>query len=153
MTSLAKEFAVCDHWYASLPGPTWPNRFFVHAASSGGLDHSPTTIETALWSTASGFSFANGTIFDRLTQAGKAWRIYHGKKTPLEGSIPSVAALKGIRLSDTHAYENFESDLNNGYPNAYTFIEPNYGNILNNTYSGGQSQHPMDDVRRGEALI
>jgi phospholipase C len=153
MTALAKEFAICDHWYASLPGPTWPNRFFVHAASSGGLDHSPTTAETALWSILSGFSFANGTIYDRLTKAGRTWRIYHGKNEPLEGSIPCVAALKGIKLSDTHAYENFDSDLKNGYPYDYTFIEPNYGNILNNTYSGGQSQHPMDDVRRGEALI
>ena len=23
---LATEFAVCDHWFSSLPGPTWPNR-------------------------------------------------------------------------------------------------------------------------------
>jgi phospholipase C len=34
LTTLAKEFAVCDHWYSSMPGPTWPNRFFVHAAST-----------------------------------------------------------------------------------------------------------------------
>src|SRR4051812_9830241 len=39
---LATEFAVCDQWFSSLPGPTWPNRFFVHGASSGGLDDSPT---------------------------------------------------------------------------------------------------------------
>src|SRR5580704_9173346 len=32
---LAKEFAVCDHWHSSLPGPTWPNRFFAAAGSSG----------------------------------------------------------------------------------------------------------------------
>jgi hypothetical protein len=37
--TLAKEFALCDRWYASMPGPTWPNRIFAHAASSGGLDH------------------------------------------------------------------------------------------------------------------
>ena len=30
---LATRFAICDHWYSSLPGPTWPNRFFLH----GGL--------------------------------------------------------------------------------------------------------------------
>jgi len=51
LTALAQEFAVCDNWYASMPGPTWPNRMFVHAASSGGLDHSPTTEEIVEWET------------------------------------------------------------------------------------------------------
>src|SRR5438045_2134814 len=41
LNALAKEFVTCDNWLSSLPGPTWPNRMFVHAASSGGLDHSP----------------------------------------------------------------------------------------------------------------
>jgi phospholipase C len=38
---LAREFAICDNWYSSLPGPTWPNRFFVHGASSAGWTNSP----------------------------------------------------------------------------------------------------------------
>jgi phospholipase C len=151
--TLAQEFAVCDHWYSSLPGPTWPNRFFVHAASSGGLDHSPTTLETLEWEKLRGFSFTSGTIYDSLTKAGQQWRIYRGVNKPLIGSIPSVAALKGIQISDTMRYENFQADLKKKYPYAYTFIEPNYGDILNGSYGGGQSQHPMDDVQHGELLI
>jgi phospholipase C len=34
--TLAKHFVVCDRWFASMPGPTVPNRLFVHTASSGG---------------------------------------------------------------------------------------------------------------------
>jgi phospholipase C len=34
--SLADQFTVCDRWFASFPGPTWPNRAFLHATSSGG---------------------------------------------------------------------------------------------------------------------
>ena len=34
--ALADSFAVCDHWFSSLPGPTWPNRFFVHSGTSLG---------------------------------------------------------------------------------------------------------------------
>ncbi len=34
LNALATEFVVCDNWYGSMPGPTWPNRMFVHAASS-----------------------------------------------------------------------------------------------------------------------
>ena len=36
INALAREFVVCDHWFSSMPGPTWPNRLFVHAATSGG---------------------------------------------------------------------------------------------------------------------
>lgn len=153
MHALARQFAVCDAWFASLPGPTWPNRFFVHAASSGGLDHSPGLTEVAEWSTIDGFSFPNGTIYDLMNKHGVSWRIYRGIRDPLLGSLPNVAALKGIRLSECHPYENFATDIGGNYTSGYTFIEPNYGDIVNNSYSGGQSQHPMDDVRHGEALI
>ena len=33
---LAANFAICDHWFSSVPGPTWPNRFFVHSGTSLG---------------------------------------------------------------------------------------------------------------------
>ena len=36
LNDLARNFAVCDHWYASVPSQTWPNRAFVHAGSSDG---------------------------------------------------------------------------------------------------------------------
>jgi phospholipase C len=32
LAQLAKQFAVSDHWFASAPCQTWPNRWFVHAA-------------------------------------------------------------------------------------------------------------------------
>ena len=156
MTTLAQQFAVCDSWFSALPGPTWPNRFFVHAASSGGLDHSPRTIEIAEWETIKGFKFPNGSVYqlmDDYSNTNNGWRLYRGVNEPLTGTIPNVAALKGIHLWDTHEYENFASDINGEYPYSYTFIEPNYGDVINNSYAGGQSQHPMDDVRNGEALI
>jgi phospholipase C len=33
---LAEQFAVCDMWFSSVPGETWPNRNFAHAATSDG---------------------------------------------------------------------------------------------------------------------
>lgn len=153
MTALVNSFALCDNWFSSLPGPTWPNRFFVHAASSGGLDHSPTTGEMIEWETVDGFSFPNGTIYHHLDKYKKKYRLYRGVGYPVSGSIPGVAALKGIYLWNTYRYEDFKKDVNGKYDSDYTFIEPNYGDITNASYSGGQSQHPMDDVRGGEALI
>jgi phospholipase C len=41
ITTLAREFVVCRNWYASLPGPTGPNRMFAHTATTYAL-HSNT---------------------------------------------------------------------------------------------------------------
>jgi phospholipase C len=30
---LARNLTVCDRWFSSMPGPTWPNRFFVHSGT------------------------------------------------------------------------------------------------------------------------
>jgi phospholipase C len=147
LNALGQEFVVCDNWYSSLPGPTWPNRFFVHAASSGGLDHSPSVAEIVEWESVDGFSFQNGTIFDRMNSSNKKWRLYAGD------DFPVVAGLKGIQLTDIHDYDDFPGDVaKSDYPFSYTFIEPSYGNFLSD-YKCGTSQHPLDDVTRGEALI
>lgn len=147
VSALAREFVVCDNWHASLPGPTWPNRFFSHAASSGGLDHSPSTGDTLKWETVDGFDFKNGTIFDRLNSNGINWRIYGGD------DFPVVMALHGINFTDINDYEDFAGDVAQAdYPASYTLIEPSYGHFWSD-YKCGTSQHPLDDVTRGESLI
>jgi phospholipase C len=153
LSTLAQEFAVCDSWYCSLPGPTWPNRFFALGASAAGLDHSPTNEETVLWQTVDGFKFQNGSIFD----AGKEflffkrklnWRIYAGN------IIFTLAhALKGIHIWDITRYSKFAQDVQDpNYSAQFTWIEPNYGHVTSD-YVGGNSQHPLDGVTGGEALI
>ena len=154
LTGLAAEFAVCDGWRASMPGPTWPNRFFMMAASSGGLDHSPSIAQIAEWMTIDGFGFEHGSLFDALSGAQRTWRIYHGDQGPLAGSFPIAGALQGIRPWDPHPYSAFAADIATAaYPAHFTLIEPNYKDVASDTYRGGQSQHPLDDVRSGETLI
>ena len=161
MYQLATTFTVCDHWYSSLPGPTWPNRFFVHGASSNGLDHSPSNGELFEWETFHGFSYPNGSIYDALKAAGVPYRLYIDSHNifsddPGNGSefgrIPQVSSLKGIFATEVHSVSDLTADLLGDYPYQYTFIEPNYGNVRGN-YAGGSSQHPMDDVYGGEGLI
>ena len=153
---LATEYVVCDQWFSSLPGPTWPNRFFLHAASSNGLDHTPSGGEIYEWvfkEFSEGFEFPNGSIFDAMTANGITWRLYHDTNGPEAGKVPLVAGIKGIYVSDVNDLATFESDITSSdYPYQYTFIEPNYGHALS-TYENGSSQHPMDSVANGEALI
>ena len=84
-SALCREFALFNFWFSSLPGPTWPNRFFVHAATSGGLCVSPNT-----GGVISGFSFSTGTIYDRLSAANIDWRIYHN-------GLPQTAGIDSLR--------------------------------------------------------
>jgi phospholipase C len=153
LTALAKEFAVCDCWFSSMPGPTWPNRFFALGASSAGLDHSPSTFETAIWQTIDGFKFQNGSIFDAgrgfwFLKRKLKWKIYAGQKI-----FTLAHALKGIHIWDVTRYSRFAQDLQDpDYPAQFTWIEPNYGHVTTD-YEGGNSQHPLDGVTGGEALI
>ncbi|MBV9170196.1 MAG: phosphoesterase [Chloroflexi bacterium] len=153
---LATEFAVCDHWFASVPGPTWPNRFFVHGASSGGWANTPSGATISKWElSGGGFVYPSGSsIFDALTRAGRQWHVYVDENGPLLGGIPQVAALKGVSfLLHTNPLSRFATDLQAEYPYSYTFIEPNYGDVVGGSFIGGSSQHPLDGVARGEALI
>ena len=146
LNALACDFVVCDNWYSSVPGPTWPNRMFVHAASSSGLDHSPSTDEILQWETLAGFQFKNGNIFDALNNAGIKRRLYGGD------DFPMVSALKGIHFGDIRHFTLFASDLHrSSFDSSYVFIEPSY-DILHD-YRAGTSQHPLGDVTQGEALI
>src|SRR5262249_35820336 len=35
-SALARSYAICDRWFASVPCQAWPNRAFVHAGTSCG---------------------------------------------------------------------------------------------------------------------
>src|SRR6266849_4674198 len=65
--SLFKDFTLCSNYFCSLLGPTWPNRFYVAAGTSGGI----TT--NGLW----GYGiFDYPIILDLLDAAGVTWKVY-----------------------------------------------------------------------------
>jgi hypothetical protein len=151
LNALAQEFTVCDHWYGSMPGPTEPNRMFVHAAECADWDDSPSKeeqIEAEIL--GEDISFDHGTIFDRLRKANVNFRIYAGD------DFPNVAILHGVSVyTDIDDYEDFSDDLHDGYDASYTFIEPNYAvvNPFDEGFYEGNSQHPRGSVAAGEDFI
>lgn len=147
---LAMQFVLCDGWHSSLPGPTWPNRYFLHGASSAGLDHSPTAAEMCEWEYADGLEYPKGSIFDALGKGN--YRLYQDDLGSTLGRVPQVASIKGISFFDIDDLSHFEADLAAGYTARYTFIEPSYGDIVHDTYEGGSSQHPMDGLAGGDQL-
>lgn len=141
-----------DNYFSSVPGPTWPNRLFAHAASSGGLDNSMGTWDMfkAITRPGNALKFDNGHIFDRLAAKGKTWRIYHGDRWP------QVLCLKGMvdKGDDPKFFRDLDQlapDLSRGDVVDYTFIEPDYD--LLDEFEDGNSQHPIGKVSEGEKLM
>ncbi|MEV6842979.1 alkaline phosphatase family protein [Actinoplanes sp. NPDC051411] len=154
---LAEEFAICDRWFSSMPGPTWPNRFFLLASSSGGLDDSPTPLEVVDATTVDGYRFANGSLFGLLDEYCIPWKIFEGDEFPVSFAMNgmNLNALQG-RFTD---FDEFRSEVNgDGFASRFVFIEPKYGaHDFDVTGPGdftcGNSMHPLDDVTRGERLV
>ena len=69
LSTLARGFAVFDHWFAEVPSQTFTNRSFFHAATSSGL------LVNAPYATFPTQNTAE-TLFDRLDANGLSWRVY-----------------------------------------------------------------------------
>ena len=157
LNQLASEFAICDQWFSSLPGPTWPNRLFAMAATSAGLDNSPDSLTSALLASLDGFEFENGNIFDLLDGNCIPWKVFAGDDFPVSGLLQGMnlnRARGKVRDFDDFASEVNKSDFNDNF----VFIEPKYGEHKFDVagpgdFTCGNSMHPLDDVTRGEQLV
>ena len=152
LSTLAIEYALCTRWFSSVPGATWPNRNFLHAATS---DRS---VDIEL-----GF-YESKTVFQMLDDAGlgtpevPAWRVYHDD-TPQLIAYPYM--WDADRLPRWHPIHHLATHAQANTLAVYSFIEPRH--------SGGHttSQHPgnnesnspdvngddSNDFRRSEQLI
>ena len=159
LSTLAKQFAVCDHWHCSIPSQTLPNRAFIHAATScGQVNNKPHPECDAR------------TIYNQIEQAIRggrndlSWRVY--ASTPKQyssdagpGSLTesgvdfSLTRLMMTQLHDaslTHHFQSidqFYEDAAGGKLPSYAFLEPQFHG------PGQNDQHPPADVRPGEQLI
>lgn len=132
LSALAKGYAVCDHWFASAPTETLPNRAFACAATSQGHMDDKTRTFTA------------PSIFGLLGRHGLTWGIYGYNAEPLTGrTFTDIAATSGGTLGK---FADFTAAAAAGTLPAFTFLEPDWS-------STGNSQHPDYDVALGEQLI
>ena len=171
IAALAAQFVVCDRWFAAVPGPTWPNRLFMHAATSFGYLDNKLRL------------YPGPTLYDRLDEAQADWAIYYH-------DIPQSLCLRGLAARrDRQArqcmrpIDEFYKDVGQhraGDPKrqtlpSYVFLEPAYfepprtlwGRLADVAKAIGHwlrlpvrpskghpnDQHAPHDVRLGEHLI
>jgi phospholipase C len=141
INGLARAYAVCDHWYSSVPTQTFPNRSFVHAATSSGY-------VTNFWKTGThewdiGYLLnATPTIYNRFSEKGIDWRIYYGNALLLCNALVIQKELWQYVPLDRHffPFAQFCEDAANGNLPSYTFIEPNM--LCSRKYGPENDMHP-----------
>lgn len=142
LSTLASEFVLFDDFFASVPGPTWPNRLFFFAASSGGLT------ETGAWyHNESGTLFPMPTIYDQVTQVGGTWKHYYND-TPWELFLQTVAT----HPENVVSMDAFFEDAQRGTLPDFSFINPRCG-VNVSSGEGANDQHPDHDVALGERFV
>ncbi len=139
ITKLAQEFAVCDSWFASIPGPTLPNRLFAHAGTSKGrVDMSAIEFATS------------PTIYEVLGKQGVSSTIYS------DGWSATATFWELMKYQEQFfgTIDDFYQDCYDNNLPAYSFIEPRYSSsIVDGTFRPQNDQHPDSDVTEGEHLI
>ncbi|MGZ5095811.1 MAG: alkaline phosphatase family protein, partial [Burkholderiales bacterium] len=116
------------------PGPTWPNRFFAHAATSRGY------LDNRL------HNYDMRSIFENLSDQGYTWGNYFHDAS----QTMFLQRLRTDGLEENFLpFTRFVSDAKRGQLPNYSFIEPQYFSFL----SEANDQHPPHDVQAGERLI
>lgn len=143
--ALGRNFAVCDQWFSSVPGPTWPNRFFALSGTSNGRVNMPED-GTHGADLAGYFQQKQATLFDRLNEQAVHWKVYFH-------DIPQTLVLDHQREPHNVAryffIDQFYKDargLESDFP-SYCLIEPDFMGYEQN------DDHPPHDVMRAEKLV
>ncbi|HZM83390.1 MAG TPA: alkaline phosphatase family protein [Candidatus Limnocylindrales bacterium] len=127
----AVEWTVCDNFFASTMGPTFPNRLYLWGAQTD--------------RTSNTFSFTSiPTIFDRLRALGISRRYYYS-------DVP-FSAMWGLRYYGiSKSLSTFLSDAASGNLPAVSYVEPAL--FLESVDGLSNDYHPHGDIRNGEAFL
>ena len=138
LSTLAQSFVLCDRWFADVPGPTMPNRAFVHAATSQGYTYN------ADWKP----KFNCKTLYDRINaNKSLSWRSYYHDQDDILELYPY---LEKDETNHVQFEGNFVSDVAGDKLATYSFITPAF---LNSPQHPTNSMHAPADVRPAEKLV
>jgi phospholipase C len=127
---LVDHFTVCDRWFCSILGPTYPNRFYTHTGTTDRLDNSMT--ESSL-----------PTIWDRLATAGVPANYYFS-------DLPFLALWGQKYLPIARHVDTFFTQAASGTLPAFTYIDPFF---VGEDQGASNDDHPHADIRRGQAFL
>jgi phospholipase C len=140
--TLARNYAVFNGWFASIPGPTVCNRAFAHYGTSFGQASLDIFYVKEPYKS----------IYERMLAAGRTTKLYYFDPS---SSTQEVVNLLKNQPQIFATYPQFLEDCKRGELPDYSFVEPNYSDHPGE--GGGEllasDQHPDHDVQEGEVFI
>ena len=137
---LARNYLVCDHWFAAVPSDTHPNRVMAFSGSAT-IDDTKTRIIPH-----------QNLVFDWLEAHGARWRIYHCGFSffPLFGNFDDILSdrVRSIRA----LAGDFAIEPDHVAPHVI-FIEPEYGDSPVHFGFAPNDNHPPDPIGPGENFL
>jgi len=109
--NLSDDFTLCQRWFSSVRGPTWPNRWYLHGAQSNG--------ETG---NNFGGTYDFDMIYDRLVEKGLTFRYYYT-------DLPFLILSEGFRTRHKgmmRPIQEFYQDAENGELPNYCMVDPGF---------------------------
>jgi phospholipase C len=129
---LANTFGIGDRYFASVPGPTYPNRFYAMAGTSFG--HIKNDLPPA-------GGWTQPSIFGRLQQAGISWAVY-------DAQFPTASFFADVQAHMDHVkpFSQYLADAKAGTLPQVAFVEPTYiGSVTTET-----DEHPPANPQLGQ---
>jgi phospholipase C len=135
----ARNFAICDHWFASLPAGTQPNRLMAMSGFSRiDVNHTPIPDQEL--------------VYDWLTRNGIRWRVYH-EGMPffalMARWLPDILIERNFR-----PLEQFFNDVENEPPEdrpQVVFIEPAYTDAPH--LGASSDDHAPSGIKGGQKFL
>jgi phospholipase C len=162
LSTLAKNFAVYDNWFAAVPSQTFCNRSFFHSSTSHGFVTNQQGGGYQKWLDASYVA----SIFNRLESAGVSWRVYYdADQLASFTGILHAPAIQKYWKSNFRGMKQFHQDAADGTLPAYAFIEPRmvfnhndmhppFGHLREGFVDGEETyDSALSDVRAGEVVL
>jgi phospholipase C len=139
-TPLALNYTTCDNYFCSYLGPTWPNRFFQHAAQTDRQNNNVHPDGSKLPIQPS----AAATIWDQLNASGGPTGRYYFS------DLPFLALWGPKHLPNSAPYAQFLVDAAAGNLPNFSMVDPRFEDEGSGT-SG--DDHPLADLRAGDAFL
>jgi hypothetical protein len=142
--ALARDFAVGHRWFASHPGPTFPNRFYE-------LSGRPNIDPWGAWEYSNSSPLVasiSETIFDHLTDNNVTWRCF-------EHDYSFIRRFERYTFDSEHvvSYDDptagFRAIAMSGNLPSVSFIEPHYVDYPPNSFC----DEPPSDIRNSQPFI
>ncbi len=142
--ALAREFAICNRWFCSFPGETFPNRYFE-------LTGRPNIDPWGEWDyyTDSPLPFIfTDSIFDHLSAQGVSWRYFEHSPCQLRLFEKYTFDSQNVVSYDDPEYGFANLALSGALPSV-TFIDPHFKDFPPN----GFCDEPPSDIRNSQKFI